>query len=109
MDGINTSRTTSSNTSTTLHLARWGLLHPTELPDDLHMPMGYYVLMLNTIVMQLTETSMSYIQLTSVHFVADNATHALASTPTGILIFTNEEEDVVISNGWTLGEREHIL
>ena len=46
------------------------------------------------------------IRLTSVHFVADNATHTLVSTAKVKLIFKNEEEDVVIRNGRTPKEKE---
>ena len=35
------------------------------------------------------------------HFVADNASHALASSPTVRPTFNVEEEVVVIRNGWT--------
>ena len=41
------------------------------------------------------------IPLTCVHFVADDATHTLASTDTVRLTFNDDEEDIVIHNGWT--------
>ena len=37
---------------------------------------------------------------TSVHFVADNSTHVLAPTATEKHTFNDEEEDIVICNGW---------
>ena len=46
------------------------------------------------------------IQFTSVHFVADNVTHALASTATVKPTLNDEEEDIVIQNGWTPEEEE---
>ena len=41
------------------------------------------------------------IQLINAHFVADNASHALASPATVRPTFDIEEEVVVIRNGWT--------
>ena len=38
---------------------------------------------------------------TNVHFVTDNATHALASTATVELTFNEEEKGVVIRHRWT--------
>ena len=40
------------------------------------------------------------------HFVADNASHALASSATAKSTFNVEEEVVVIHNGWTPMEEE---
>ena len=46
------------------------------------------------------------IPLTSVHFVADYATQALATTATVKLIFYDEEKDVVIRYGWIPEEED---
>ena len=108
------SRTTSSQSSNsaTFHLTGWRLLHPTEPPGDLPMPLECHILTVNTIVLQLshavTKISMpqcpthSHIPLTSAHFVADNATHALASTATVKTTLNDEEERIVIRNAQTL-------
>ena len=40
------------------------------------------------------------------NFVADNASHTLASSATVKPTFNDEEEVVVISNGWTPKEEE---
>ena len=97
--------------NTTFHLTGWRLLHPTEKPGDLHVPTECHILMLNTIVLQLSDIiadiSMPLrrahfkIPLTNVQFVADNAAHALASTATVKLTFNDVEEDVVNRNGRT--------
>ena len=78
--------------------------------------MSYFAL--NTIVLQLSDTivdtslperpAIFQILLTSVHFVADNASHELASTATVRSTFNDEEEDAVIRNGWTPEEKEVI-
>ena len=49
------------------------------------------------------------IPLTTVHIVANNATHTLASSATLNLSFCDEEEDVVIRNGWTQEENKKIM
>ena len=46
-----------------------------------------------------------HIPFTSVHFEADNATQALASTATVKPTINGEEEDVIICNGWTPEEK----
>ena len=94
----------------------WRFLQQAELSGDLPVPMECHILMLNTILLQLSDaiadTSMSQyhahfqVLFTSIQFVADDATHSLASTVTEELTFRNEEEVVVICNGWTSGEKE---
>ena len=46
------------------------------------------------------------ILIINAHFVADNATHALASSATAKPTFNVEQEDVVIRNGWTPKEEQ---
>ena len=83
----------------------------TELPGDLPMPLKCHTLTINTIELQLSDavadTSMLQcsaqlrILFISAHFVADNSSHALASSATAKPTFNFEEEVVVIRNGWT--------
>ena len=62
-----------------------------------------------TIVLQFSDAVISMLQcsvefrilIINAHFVADNATHALASSATAKPTFNVEEEVVVIRNGWT--------
>ena len=85
-------------------------MHPTELPGDLPVPFECHSLTLNMIALQLsdavadanmTQCSAHFkMPLTSVHFVANNATQALASSATLSPTFNNVEEDA-IHNGWT--------
>ena len=92
-----------------IHLSR--LTHPKEPPGDLHVPLECHTLTKNTIVLQLSDAvaDISVLQcsaqfrilIINAHLVADNATHALASSATAKPIFNVEEEDVVIRNGWT--------
>ena len=74
---------------------------------------------MNTIVLQLSDAvaDISMLQcsahfrilIINAHFVVDNATHALASSATAKPTFNDEEEDVVIRNGWTpKEERLHV-
>ena len=113
-DKQNTSRTTSSRSfkCATFHLTGWGPLHSTELPDDQPVPMECRILTLNMIALQFSDTSMPQhpasfkILLTSVHLVADNTPHTLASTAAVKLTFNDEEENVVIHNGWTAEEKD---
>ena len=89
----------------------WRLLHPTELPGDIPVPLECHTLTLNTIKLQLSDaiadtsmmqcTTQFQIMFIDAHFVADNASHALASSATVKLSFNDEEEVVVIHNGWT--------
>ena len=107
----NASSTTLSRSlkRATFHLTDWRLSRPTEQPGDLIVLKEYHILKLNTIELRLsdtiTDTSMPQrpshfkIPLTSVHFVAGNATHELASPATVKPTFNDEEEDVVIRNG----------
>ena len=75
------------------------------------MPLEYHTLMLNTIELLLSDavadTSMLQcsaqfrILFFNANFVANNASHALASSATVRPTFTMEEEVIVIRNGWT--------
>ena len=66
---------------------------------------------MNTIVLQLSDAVADIITIkcsakflilfTNAHFVADNASQALASSATANPTFNVEEEVVVIRNGWT--------
>ena len=112
MDNRNASRITLSQSlkNATFHLAGWSLSHQTELPDDLPVPLECYALTLNTIELQLSDTvadtsmlrcSAQFLFLfINAHFVADNASHALASLATVKPTFNVEEEVVVIRVGW---------
>ena len=82
-----------------------------ELPGDLPVLLECHTLTMNTIVLQLSDAfaDISMLQcsahfripIINAHFVADNATHALASSATAKPTFNVEEEVVVIRNGWT--------
>ena len=96
--------------SATFLLAGWRLLHPTELPGDLPVPLECHTLTMHTIELQLSD-AVAYISMhqcsaqfrilfINAHFVADNASHALASSATVKPTFNVEEEVVVIRNGW---------
>ena len=75
------------------------------------MPMEFHALTLNTIEMQLSDAvadtsklqcSVKFrILFINAKFVADNASHALASSGTVRLAFNDKAEVVVIRNGWT--------
>ena len=66
---------------------------------------------MNSIVLQLSDAvaDISMLQCSAkflilfinAHFVADNASHALASSATAKPTFNDEQEAVVIRNGWT--------
>ena len=113
MDKRNASRIISSRSlkSATFLLAGWRLSHPKELPGDPPVPLECHTLTMNTIVLQLSDAvaDISMLQcsahfripIINAHFVADNATHALASSTTAKPTFNVEEEVVVIRNGWT--------
>ena len=121
MDKRNASRITSSRSlkGATFLLAGWRLSHPKELPGDLPVRLECHTLTMNTIVLQLPDAvaDISMLQcsaqfrilFTNAHFVADNATHALASSATAKPTFNVEEEDVVIRNGWTPKEKERCI
>ena len=102
--------------SATFHLTDWRLSHPKRLPDDLPVPLECHASTLNTIELQFSDTCMLQrsalirIMFINAHFVADNASHALASSATVKPTFNDEEEVVVIRNGWTpmKEEVEHI-
>ena len=89
--------------------AGWRLSHPKELPGDLPVLLECHTLTMNTIVLQLSDavadismlmcSAQFWILIITAHFVADNATHTLASTAKPS--FNVEEEVVVIRNGWT--------
>ena len=112
-DKISVTKITSNRSvkSATFHLTGWRLSHQTELPDDLPVPLKCHALTLNTIGLQLSDvvadTSMLQcsaqfrILFINAHFVADNASHALASSDTVKPTFNVEEEVVVIRNGST--------
>ena len=112
MDKRNASRITSSRSvkSATFHLTGWSLSHQTELPGDPPVPLQCHALTLNTIELQLSDeatyTSMLQcsaqlrIPFNNAHYLADNASHALASSTTVKSTFNVEEEVVVIRNGW---------
>ena len=67
-----------------IRLSRRRLLHPTELPGDLPVPLECHTLMMNTIELQLSDADISMLQCSAqflilfinAHFVADNASHA---------------------------------
>ena len=113
MDKRNASRITSSRSlkSATFLLAGWRLSHPTELPGDLPVPLECHTLTMNTIELQLSDAvaDISMLQcsaqfrilIINAHFVADNASHTLASSATAKPTFNVEEEVVVIRSGWT--------
>ena len=113
MDKRNTSNITSSRSpkSATFHLTGWRLSHPWEVSGDLPVPLECHSFTLNMIELQLSDavvdTSMLQcsaqlrILFINAHFVADNASHTLASSATEKPTFNNEEEVVVIHNGWT--------
>ena len=113
MDKRNASRITSCRSleGATFLVAGWRLLHPTELTGDLPVPLECHTLTMNTIELQLSDADadISMLQCSAqfrilcikAHFVADNASHALASSATAKPTFVVEEEIVVIRNGWT--------
>ena len=110
----NASRITSSRSlkCATFHLTGWRLSHQTELP----VLLGCHTLTLNTIDLQLSDavadTSMLQcsaqflILFINAHFVADNASLALASSATDKSTFSDEVEVVVIRNGWSPKEED---
>ena len=106
MDKRNASRVTSSRSlkSVPLHLTGRKLSHPTELPGDLPVSLECHVLTLNTIELQLSDTSMLQcsaqfrILFINAHFVANNASHAMASSAAVKPTFNDEDEVVVIRN-----------
>ena len=118
MDKRNASRITSSRylKSATFQLTGWRLSHPTELPGDLPVPMKCHALVLNTTMLQLSDAVTSMLQCSvqfrilfiDAHFVADNASHALASSVTAKPTFNDKEEFVVICNGWTPKKKKRV-
>ena len=121
MDKRNASRITSSQSlkGATFLLAGWRLSHPKELPGDLPVLLECHTLMMNMIVLQLSDADadISMLQcsaqfrilIINAHFVVDNASYALASSATVKPTFNVEEEDVVIRNGWTPKEEDSIM
>ena len=113
MDKRNASRITSNPSlkSATFLLAGWRLLHPTELPGDLPVPLECHTLTMNTVELQLSGavanismlkcSAQFLILFINAHFVAQNASHALASSATARSTFNVNEEVVIIGNGWT--------
>ena len=94
-------------------------MHPSELPGDLPVPLECHTLTRNTIELQLSDavavTSMRQysaqfrILFINAHFVADTASHELASSATVIPTLNVEGEFVVIRNGWTPKKVKKIL
>ena len=117
----NASRITSSRSlgSATFLLADWRILHPKEISGDLPVPLECHILTMNTIVLQLSDAVIDInmlqcsaqfrILIINVHFVADNAYHALASSATAKPTFNIEEEVVVIRNGWAPKKKDVIF
>ena len=113
MDKRSASRIKSSRSlkSATFLFAGWRLSHPTELPGDLSVPLECHTLTMNTIELQLSDavadinmlkcSAQFRILFIHANFVADNASHALASSVTTRSTFNVEEEVVVIRIGWT--------
>ena len=109
MDKRNATKITSSPSlkSATYHLTDWRLAYPTQLPGDLPVHLECHALTLSTIDLQLLDTSMLQcsaqfrILFINAQFMADNASHALASLATVKPTFNEEEEVVDIRNGWT--------
>ena len=72
-----------------------------------------HTLTMNIISLQLSDADISMLQcfaqfrimLINSHFMADNASHLLASSATQKPTFNIEEEVVVIHNGWTLKKK----
>ena len=89
MERRNASRITSSRTlrSATFHLIGWRFSHQAQLPGDLPVPLECHALTLNTIELLQSDADTSMQQYTAKfqillikdHFVADNASHALAT------------------------------
>ena len=112
VDRRNASRITSSRSSksATFILTGWRLSHPKQLPVNLPVPLECHALALNITVLQLSDAvadasmlqccAQFRILFINAHFVADNVSHALASSATVKPTF-NVEEEVVIRNGWT--------
>ena len=102
MDKGNASRITSSPSlkNATLLLAGWRLSHPKELSGDLPVPLECHTLTTNTIELQFSDAvedtsilqcSVQFLILfINAHFVADNASHALASSATARPTFNVE-------------------
>ena len=72
----------SIHKSATFLLAGWSLSYPTELPVDLPVPLECHALTLSDVVTDICILHCSaqlWIMFINAHFVADNASHALAS------------------------------
>ena len=93
------------------HLTGWKLSHPTELPADLHVPLECHALTQKSIELLLSDSvadnsmlqcqALFRIMFINAFFVADYASHILAFSATEKPTFNDEEEVVVIGNGWT--------
>ena len=102
----------------TFHLTGRKLSHEAELPGDPPVPLYCHALTLNTIERQLSDafadSSMLHlsvqfrIMFINAHFLADNASHSLASSATAKPTFNYEEDVAVIRNGWTQKKRRRI-
>ena len=81
------------------------------------MPIECHTLTLNTIVPQLSDADTSMLQCSAqfqilfinAYFVADNASHAMASSATVNPTFYVKEEVVVIRNGWNAKKKRRIF
>ena len=83
------------------------------------MPLECHTLTMNTIVLQLSDAvaDISMLQCSAqfrilfinANLVADNASHALASSATAMPTFNVEEEVVVIRNGWPPRKKKKIM
>ena len=90
-------------------LSRLETLAPNRATGDLPVPLECHTLTMNTIELQLSDADISMLQCSAqfrilfinAHFMADNASHALASSTTVRPTLNVDEEVVVIRNGWT--------
>ena len=117
----NASRITSRRSliGATFLLSGWLTLESAELPVDLPVPLECHTLTMNTIELQLSEavadismlqcSAQFLILFVNAHFMADNASHTLASSATTNPTFNVEEEVVVIRNGWTPKKMKKIV
>ena len=120
MNKRNASRITPNRSSkcASFHLTGWRLSHPTELPGDLPVPLESHTLTMNAIELQLLDavadisifkcSAQFHILFIHAYILADNASHALASSATTKPTFNVEEEVVDIRNGWTPKKREEV-
>ena len=87
-----------------------------NIPGDLSVPFECHTLTFNTIELQLSDADISMLQCSAqfrilfinAHFVADNTSHAFASSATVKPTFNAEAEVIVIHNGWTQKKKIHV-